>query len=460
MKGSSAKYSKTYDVVVIGAGAAGIACLRELVRRGYKDVLCLEALSEPGGRVKYNKKFGDIGGMCLHVPSKFLAIENLDEEFLEAADLINFAYKNGFEFYRESNQPKFRLYRNGQRIKPALVNHANSLINNAIKSNIEKINRKELPADISLKEALADLLDDDICQSLISTVYSSTDTGLDAGDISFVDYCNTMPSNPGLYPEDGMGTLLKAYTRPVKNYIALNKEVIGVKTLKELHKVTYMDTDNNERFDLYAKMLVITVSIGVLQRWIKEKRISLSAEKVRAINNIKMGHLNKNILVMDERFFTDNNIRSFTHVNIRSNRLNRDASFLAVEMNNKHYLINFVGGNWSLQYEKRGTAFARNDSLRILASAFGDDVYDLCLDSYLSRWAQDKYFLGAYSSALKNNFDSRLELSNPLARNLYRAGEEVRYSATEVSYHTHITGALNSGFITANKVIRELEHYS
>ncbi|WP_410966273.1 hypothetical protein, partial [Salmonella sp. SAL4449] len=92
------------------------------------------------------------------------------------------------------------------------VNHANSLINNAIKSSIEKINRKELPADISLKEALADLLDDDICSSLISTVYSSADTGLDAGDISFVDYCNTMPSNPGLYPEDGMGTLLKAYT--------------------------------------------------------------------------------------------------------------------------------------------------------------------------------------------------------------------------------------------------------
>jgi monoamine oxidase len=458
MKKTSATYNKTYDVVVIGAGAAGIACLRELVRRGYTDVLCLEAMAEPGGRVKFNKKFGDIGGMCLHVPSKFLSLENLDEEFLEAADLINFAHKNGFEFYRESNTPKFRLYRNGQRVKPALVNHANSLINNAIKSNIEKINSKEIPADISLKEALAELLDDDICRSLIATVYSSTDTGLDAGEISFMDYCSTMPSNPGLYPEDGMGTLLKAYTRPVKNYIALNKEVIGVKTLKNLHKITYLDTDNKQRFDLYAKMLVITVSIGVLQHWIKEKRIALAAEKVRAINNIKMGNLNKNILVMEERFFTDNNIRSFTHINIRSNHLNRDASFLAVEMYNKHYLINFVGGQWSLEYEKRGTAFARNDSLRILASAFGQEVYDLCTDSYLSRWTHDKHYYGAYSSALKGNFDSRLELSKPLARNMYRAGEEVRYHATELSYHTHISGALNSGFITANKVIRELEH--
>src|SRR5262245_37327502 len=117
MARSSAKYNRTYDVVVIGAGAAGIACLRELVRRGYKDVLCLEALNEPGGRVKFNKKFGDIGGMCLHVPNKYLRTENLNEEFLEAADLINFARKNGFRFYRESNTPRFRLYKNGHRVK-------------------------------------------------------------------------------------------------------------------------------------------------------------------------------------------------------------------------------------------------------------------------------------------------------------------------------------------------------
>jgi monoamine oxidase len=266
-----------------------------------------------------------------------------------------------------------------------------------------------------------------------------------------------MPSNPGLYPEDGMGKLLKAYTRRVRNYIALNKEVTRVKKEKDQYKIEYLDTSSNQQFDLYAKKLVITVSVGVLQHWIKEKRISLPAEKIRAINNIKMGYLNKNILVMHERFFTDNNIRPFTHINIRSNRLNRDASFLAVKMYNKYYLINFVGGKWSLRYEKRGTAFARMDSLRILATAFGPDVYGLCLDSYLSRWTQHKYFHGAYSNALKNNFDSRLELSKPLAKNLFRAGEEVRYSATELSYHTHITGALNSGFITANNVIRDLE---
>jgi|GEM_PF-1445948 Monoamine oxidase len=457
MANTAIKYNNTYDVIIVGAGVAGIACARELLRRGYKDFLCLEAMSEPGGRVKFNRKFGDIGGMCLHLPSKFLTIENLDEEFLEAADLIRFARKNGFRFYRESNTPKFRLYRNGQRVKPALVNHAHSLINNAIKSNIAKINNKEAPADMSLQEALAGLLDDDICRSLIRTVYSSADTGLDAGDISFVDYCNTIPSNPGLFPEDGMGNLLKAYARPVKNHIALNKEVLRVEYENGLYKVEYLDTETKDQQVLFAKVLVITVSIGVLQHWIRDRKIELPEEKVRAINNIQMGYLNKNILVMDERFFTNNNIRNFTHINIRSNRLDRDASFLAAKMNGKYLLINFVGGEQSLLYEKQGTAYARRDSLRILASAFGSDVYTFCLDSYLSRWSQHKYFYGAYSNALKGNFSSRLELSKPLARRLYRAGEEVRYNDTGISYHTHITGALNSGFITANNVIRDLE---
>src|SRR6185312_9902812 len=111
-------------------------------------------------------------------------------------------------------------------------------------------------------------------------------------------------------------------------------------------------------------MLVITVSIGVLQSWIKEKKITLAKEKVRTINNIKMGYLNKNILKMDELFFTENNIRSFTHINIRSNRLDKDANFLALEMDGDHFLVNFVGGKKSLQYEKHGTAYARNDSLK------------------------------------------------------------------------------------------------
>jgi len=218
-----------------------------------------------------------------------------------------------------------------------------------------------------------------------------------------------------------------------------------------------MDTATGNFFKACAHKLVITVSVGVLQSWIKENKIILSKEKITLINNIKMGHLNKNILIMDELFFTDNNIGSFTHINIRSNRLNGEANFLALKMHDKCFLINFVGGRKSLLYEKNGLAYARNDSLRILASVFGKDVYTFCIDSYLSQWSKNKYFYGSYSAATKDNFNSRMELSKPLDRDIYKAGEEVHYSEDEFSFHTHISGALHSGFIAANQVIRALE---
>ena len=125
-------------------------------------------------------------------------------------------------------------------------------------------------------------------------------------------------------------------------------------------------------------------------------------------------------------------------------------------MHGKYFLINFIGGKKSLEYEKNGTAYARNGSLQILASVFGQDVYKFCLDSYLSQWSKNKYFMGSYSAATKNNFKSRMELSKPLDQNIYKAGEEVRYNENGVSYHTHITGAMDSGFMVANQVIRNL----
>ena len=133
---------KTYDVVVVGAGAAGIACVKELVDRGYRNIACLEATDKPGGRVRFNSKFGDVGGMSLHLPNKFLKVQNLHSEFWGASDLVKFANKNNFSFYRENNRPKFRLYHNGQKIKEGIVNHANSLIMNAIKAHPHKSARQ------------------------------------------------------------------------------------------------------------------------------------------------------------------------------------------------------------------------------------------------------------------------------------------------------------------------------
>src|SRR5438876_257571 len=57
------------DVIVIGAGAAGLAAARDLADRG-ADVLLLEARNRIGGRIHTLRGFGDepieLGAMVVH----------------------------------------------------------------------------------------------------------------------------------------------------------------------------------------------------------------------------------------------------------------------------------------------------------------------------------------------------------------------------------------------------------
>jgi len=63
----------TIDIIVIGAGAAGIAAANEAVRLGYKKVTVLEGRDRIGGRVFSDKTFGyavDLGAAWIHGISK------------------------------------------------------------------------------------------------------------------------------------------------------------------------------------------------------------------------------------------------------------------------------------------------------------------------------------------------------------------------------------------------------
>jgi phytoene dehydrogenase-like protein len=46
------------DVVIVGAGLAGLACARELLRRGGRSVLLLEGCDAPGGRTRTDRQDG------------------------------------------------------------------------------------------------------------------------------------------------------------------------------------------------------------------------------------------------------------------------------------------------------------------------------------------------------------------------------------------------------------------
>ncbi|OWZ24461.1 hypothetical protein PHMEG_000469 [Phytophthora megakarya] len=64
-----------HDVIVIGAGAAGLRCANQLIHaQGVKDVLVVEASARVGGRVMNNTCF--IPGLSIEVGAEFMHGEN------------------------------------------------------------------------------------------------------------------------------------------------------------------------------------------------------------------------------------------------------------------------------------------------------------------------------------------------------------------------------------------------
>ena len=92
--------NQEYDVVIIGAGAAGLAATEELIKSG-KKVICLEASNMIGGRaLTDNQIFGepyDLGAIWL---------ENGDTNPFKL-----FGEKNSnFNLYKESSEEMYDLY--------------------------------------------------------------------------------------------------------------------------------------------------------------------------------------------------------------------------------------------------------------------------------------------------------------------------------------------------------------
>jgi monoamine oxidase len=263
---------------------------------------------------------------------------------------------------------------------------------------------------------------DIILKALLNTLYTNADSGLDAKDISFKDFMNTVDGTKAIFPEKGMGNLVTRFSKYLKDYISLEKEVTGFyydKNLK-LNKIIFKDNTTGIENIIYAKKLINTMPIGVLNS-LNESQHNLPKEFTKEISKIKMGSLNKIILEMKDKFFNELDVEDYTNIVIRSNKMNSQLIFLAKPSDN--IIVSFVGGDKSIELQKKKSS-AIDYALKFLKSAFDSNfIQDNLVSAKFTEWNNDRYSLGSYSSVEEGALEARQIYSTPIGSHLFFAGE-------------------------------------
>ena len=222
---------------------------------------------------------------------------------------------------------------------------------------------------------------------------------------------------------------------------------LDIKLNSPVSKINYL-SDKIEVFAndkaYIADVVVISVSLGVLQKNLIEFIPDLPVEKKEAINNISWGSVNKVIFKFPYNFWGD--VENFFIE--REDRHAFTTWFSSEAMVNEPVVYSFFSGEFSRNMEKETDDYIVEEAMKSLKVAYGNDVPEP--EAHLiSRWGMEPYILGAYSAPGHNQDDLKLrtELASPVQNKIFFAGE-----ATSVLEYAFTHGALNTGLREARKI--------
>ena len=411
------------DVVIIGAGAAGLLATETLIKKG-RSVLLLEASDRIGGRVHTNTSlFGvpyDRGAHWLHRAA--------------GNPFVGYARNNGFSTYAA---PSDDILYVGNRV--------------ATDDEAEAFESAYEAAVITIERAGAN--GKDVAPaSVVPNSGEWTDTvhfnigpfemGKDFAHFSCLDWYNSEEGDDW-FCKEGFGALLVHRSRNIP--VQLNTPVSRVDWSGKGVEVT------TPRGTVKAKKCIVTVSTGVLAHGHIQFHPALPAEKQASFDNISMGTYNHLALQFSENFFGVGNDGNLTYKIDSPGAPSPRGMGMLTNISGTNLSFGDVGGEFARELEKEGVAGGIDFALSELRKIFGHDVDKYFVKGDATRWAADPLFRGAYASAEPGAYKYRRQLRATVAERIYFAGE----ACSETEWAT-VHGAYKTGIKTANAVNHEL----
>jgi monoamine oxidase len=194
-----------------------------------------------------------------------------------------------------------------------------------------------------------------------------------------------------------------------------------------------------------AELAILTVPLGVLQADDIQFTPPLPAEKLTAIHALGAGHVDRIVLQFRSPFWPDDMPGVLT--TLESQLWWRPGWGRTHEA---PLLTALVGGRAAEQFEAR-PATAVPAALDHLVTMFGTDVKHAFAGGHFIAWGSDPWSKMGYSYVPVSAVGQRAQLAQPVDKVLFFAGE-----ATNVMRAATVHGALESGFRAADEVMAHL----
>ncbi len=386
------------DVVIIGAGSAGLSAAKELTKRGISYVV-VEAAHRIGGRAYSEEIAPDV---WFDLGCSYMDIGPDPENRIDESNpFVQFAAEQGMvakEYLHDSHY----LY-NGRTLNASETTALESYY-----SECEKVIRESVEAGDDC--AISDLID---IESPYATPYMdmmAVTAPKDLDEVSAADFYHRVEEHRAFNTQRGYGNLVAQWGSDVD--VSLNSRVESIDWSGDGVVV------NTSKGSIKGRCLICTVSNGVLAAQHLHFNPRLPDWKMAAIQAVPMGSENKIGVHFTKDVFAPGDSGYYQ---IWSDAA--QGAYVDVNLMSTSIVTVFMGGRFSIWMEQQGQQAAHEFAVDRIADIFGNDIRKTVGRSIVTAWVTDPWTLGSYACALPGQHHLRASLSRGIDEKLFFAGE-------------------------------------
>jgi len=411
------------DVIIIGAGAAGLSAAKELGQLGLTYTL-VEASHRIGGRV-YSEEIAP--GVWFDLGCAWL-VGGATNPFVAIADELGITLgKDKSNLYKEKNH---RFQRNGAPLNKDQRAACLRFYNDSYKAISATAKQGQ---DVAISDVVD--LDNEFAIPFLCNV--AVAWGKDIDLVSTADFANAT-GELGFPVLHGFGNLVAAWGADV--VVSLNTCVERIDWSG--HRVT-VETPKGV---IAGRTALITVSTCILAYGDILFTPGLPDWKTEAIHGLPMGTETKIGVYFDADVFGADGRGYYSTWNDDGNAAKVDASVMGLNT-----ATVFVGGRHGVWLEKRGQQACHNFAVDRIADIFGNDIRKHVNRSIVTAWSTDPWTRGSWACALPGQAYQRANLQHPVDERLFFAGEATVYGGQGTCH-----GAYQSGIRAAKQIASKL----